>query len=211
MYNLPIRVYIVDDHLLVQEGIKALLQNEETLKFVGSADTAEKCLSFFCEQMADVILMDISLPKMDGIELCSILSSKFPDLKILALSTHNQGTYIRKMIENGAVGYLFKNANKGEIVKAITTVSRGEKYLTQDAETSLRNEKLLQSQIPKLTKREKEVLQLVVGGFTNNEIADKLFISGDTVDSHRKNLHTKLNVRNTAQLIKSALDNDLTS
>ncbi len=204
MSNSPIRVYIVDDHLLVQEGIKALLQSEPSFEFVGSALTAEKCLTFFTEQKADVILMDISLPKMDGVQLCSILTEKFPSLKILALSTHNQGTYIRKMMENGAMGYLFKNANKTEIVKAITTVFRGEKFLTYDAENLLRQENLLQSQIPKLTKREKEVLVLVASGMTNGQISEKLFVSIDTVDSHRKNLHTKLNVKNTAQLIKIA-------
>jgi DNA-binding NarL/FixJ family response regulator len=204
MSNSPIRVYIVDDHLLVQEGIKALLQSEPSFEFVGNALTAEKCLTFFTEQKADVILMDISLPEMDGVQLCSILTEKFPTLKILALSTHNQGTYIRKMMENGAMGYLFKNANKSEIVKAITTVYRGEKFLTHDAENLLRQENLLQSQIPKLTKREKEVLALVASGMTNGQISERLFVSIDTVDSHRKNLHTKLNVKNTAQLIKVA-------
>ena len=113
------------------------------------------------------------------------------------------------MMENGASGYLHKNASKLEIIKAIKTVFQGDNYLTPEAEKALKYETDLQNKLPKLTKREKEVLLLISNGLTNNQISEKLFISIDTVDSHRKNLYSKMNVNNTAMLIKFATENKL--
>ncbi|AFL81272.1 response regulator containing a CheY-like receiver domain and an HTH DNA-binding domain [Aequorivita sublithincola DSM 14238] len=197
----PIKLFIVDDHQMLIEGIKSLLQDETTIKIVGTATTAELCKQFFIAQSADVVFMDINLPDMSGIDLTKFLIEKYPNLNIIALSTFTQGTYVRKMIENGAKGYLLKNASKFEILKAIETVKSGQKYLTPEAEEALKYEINLQKKLPKITKREKEVLILIVEGLTNNQIAEKLFISIDTVDSHRKNLYSKLNVNNTAMLI----------
>jgi DNA-binding NarL/FixJ family response regulator len=207
--NNPIKVFIVDDHQIVIEGIKSLLLDENCIDLVGCANTAQNCLQFFKIKTADVILMDINLPDTSGIELCAAITKCYPDIKVIALSTHNQGTYVRKMMENGANGYLLKNADKHEILKAITTVNEGKNYLTFEAERALRYENELQNKLPKLTKREKEVLILVAEGLTNLQISEKLFISIDTVDSHRKNLHTKLNVKNTAMLIRFATENGL--
>lgn len=209
MLKNPIKVFIVDDHQMVIEGIKSLLQNEIGIDLVGFANTAERCRQFFKMQTCDVILMDISLPDISGIELSEIIKKKYPKIKIIALSTHNQGTYVRKMMESGANGYLLKNADKHEILKAIETVFKGTNYLTFEAERALRYENELQNKLPKLTKREKEVLIYIVEGLTNILISEKLFISIDTVDSHRKNLHTKLNVKNTAMLIRFATENNL--
>jgi DNA-binding NarL/FixJ family response regulator len=128
---------------------------------------------------------------------------------VLALSTFNQGTYIRKMMESGASGYLLKNAGKQEIVAAIKAVTKGKTYFSFDAGQALKSDTELQNTIPPLTKREKEVLANVADGLTNAQIAEKLFISIDTVDTHRKNLHTKLNVNNTAMLIRFAIENKL--
>lgn len=203
----PVKVLIVDDHQMVIEGLKSLLQNEESVIVAGCANTAEKCLQFLKMNSSDIILMDIGLPDMSGIELCEIIKQKYPLVKIIALSTHNQGTYVRKMMENGADGYLLKNVDKHEILKAIETVCQNKKYLTFEAEQALRYENELQNKLPKLTNREKEVLILIVEGLTNAQICEKLFISIDTVDSHRKNLHSKLNVKNTAMLIKFASEN----
>lgn len=205
----PIKIFLVDDHQMVIEGIKSLLQNEDSIELVGCATTADKCQQFFKMHTCDIILMDISLPDMNGIDLCNLITTKYPKVKVIALSTHNQGTYVRKMMESGATGYLLKNADKYEIIKAIQLVFKGQNYLTPEAEKALRYEKELQNKLPKLTKREKEVLELIVAGLTNIQISEKLFISIDTVDSHRKNLHTKLNVKNTAMLIKFASDNNL--
>jgi DNA-binding NarL/FixJ family response regulator len=207
--NNPIKVFIVDDHQIVIEGIKSLLLDENCIDLVGCANTAQNCLQFFKIKTADVILMDINLPDTSGIELCNTITKNYLDTKVIALSTHNQGTYVRKMIENGANGYLLKNADKHEILKAITTVNQGKNYLTFEAERALRYENELQNKLPKLTKREKEVLILIAEGLTNLQISEKLFISIDTVDSHRKNLHTKLNVKNTAMLIRFATENGL--
>ncbi|WP_395054359.1 response regulator [Flavobacterium sp.] len=205
----PIKLFLVDDHQMVIEGIKSLLQNENCIELVGFATTAEKCLQFFKMQSCDVILMDISLPDKNGIELCKFITINYPKVKVIALSTHNQGTYVRKMMESGATGYLLKNADKHEIIKAIQLVFNGEKYLTFEAERALRYENDLQNKLPQLTKREKEVLYHIVAGLTNLQISEKLFISIDTVDSHRKNLHSKLNVKKTAMLIKYANENNL--
>ena len=204
-----IKVYIVDDHLVVIEGIKSVLQNDESIEIVGFATTAEKCLHFFEIHSANVILMDISLPDIDGIELCKLITQKQPQIKVLALSTFDQGSYIRKMMESGANGYLLKNSSKQEIIEAIKTVYSGGTYLCFEAGRAFKLDNEEQNKLPSLTKREKEVLHKISEGFTNAQISEMLFISIDTVDSHRKNLHTKLNVKNTAMLIKFAIENNL--
>lgn len=209
MFKNPTKIFIVDDHQMIIEGLKSLLKNEKDIELVGSANSAERCLQFFKVHTCDVILMDINLPDTNGIELCEIITKKYPTVKVIALSTFTQGTYIRKMIENGANGYLLKNADKHEILKAINIVINGSNYLTLEAEKSLKYENDLQNKLPKLTKREKEVLTLIIDGFTSIQISEKLFVSIDTVDSHRKNLHSKLNVKNTAMLIKFANENNL--
>jgi len=209
MYDHPIKVFLVDDHQMVIEGIKSLLLGEDCIKLVGFANTAEKCLQFFKMQTCEVILMDINLPDCTGIELCEIITKKYPNTKVIALSTLGHGTYVRKMLESGASGYLLKNTDKHEILRAIQTVYNGHNYLTFEADRALKYEQELQNRLPKLTKREKEVLILIAEGFTNVQISEKLFISIDTVDSHRKNLHTKLDVKNTAMLIRFATENNL--
>lgn len=204
-----ISVYIVDDHTVVIEGIYSLLQKESSIEIIGYANNADNCLQYFTTHQADVILMDISLPDMNGVDLCKIIKNKYPGIMVLALSTFNQGTYIRKMMESGASGYLLKNAGKQEIVEAIKIVTKGKTYLSFDAGQALKSDLQQQNAIPPLTKREKEVLVNIAAGLTNMQIAEKLFISVDTVDSHRKNLYTKLNVKNTAMLIRFALENNL--
>jgi DNA-binding NarL/FixJ family response regulator len=204
-----IKIYIVDDHSVVIEGIKSVLQNDDSIEVVGFATTSEKCLQFFEMHIAHVILMDISLPDIDGIELCKLITQKYPQIKVLGLSTFEQGTYIRKMMENGANGYLLKNSSKQEIIEAIKTVYSGGIYLCFEAGRALKQATEEQNKLPSLTKREKEVLLKISEGFTNLQISEMLFISIDTVDSHRKNLHTKLNVKNTAMLIKFAIENNM--
>jgi len=203
------KVYIVDDHTVVIEGIYSLLQKEKDIEMIGHANNAANCLDYFLTHTADVILMDISLPDMNGVDLCKIIKQQYPGIMVLALSTFNQGTYIRKMMENGASGYLLKNAAKAEIIEAIKIVTKGETYLSFDAGQALRSDEQRLNTIPPLTKREKEVLLHIAEGLTNVQIAEKLFISIDTVDSHRKNLHSKLNVNNTAMLVRFAMENDL--
>ena len=208
MFNAAIRVFVVDDHPLVQEGMRSLLGNEKGIELCGYAMTAQSCLGYFVHNSADVVLMDINLPDMNGIDLCKELKTKYPGIMVLALSTFNQGSYVTKMMENGASGYVVKNADKKELLDAIREVSRGKTYLSFEAGQAIRknNESV---QIPAITRREKEILGLIAEGFTNPEIANKLFVSSTTVDSHRKNLLAKLNVKNTASLVKFAMDHQL--
>lgn len=204
-----INVFIVEDHALVVEGLQAFLQNEKDIFLVGYANNASDCLNYFSQSTADVILMDINLPDMSGVDLCKLIKSKHKETMVLALSSFNQGIYMNKIMENGASGYLLKNASKQELIDGIKTVSKGGVYFSFDAgkiyKTTLENN----SQLPVLTRREKEILKLIAGGFTNIQIGQQLFISIDTVDTHRKNLYAKLNVKNTALLIRYAIDNGI--
>ena len=200
-----IRVFIVDDHPVVIEGIHSLLQNEKDLEWAGQAMNAESCLGFFVNNTADVVLMDISMPGMDGVELCAVMQEKYPGIFILGLSTFNQGLYIKKMMENGASGYILKNSSKEELLKAIHTVNSGGIFFSGEAgEALMEYQRFSSSHLPELSPREKEILVLIAEGYTNPQIAEKIFLSPFTVDSHRKNLLAKFGVKNTAALIKTA-------
>lgn len=203
-----IRVFIVDDHPLVQEGIRSLLRNESDIELCGYAMNARSCLGFFVGNSADVILMDIGLPDMNGIDLCKEIKKKYPGIMVIGLSTFNQGSYVTRMIENGASGYVLKNADKKELLEAIRLVNKGKTFLSFEAGQSMRKESI-GFQVPLITRREKEILKLIAEGLTNPEIAEKLFVSSSTVDSHRKNLLAKLKVKNTASLVKFAMDHSL--
>lgn len=196
------KVFIIDDHYMVIEGIRSLLQHEKNIEWMGHAMNAESCLAFLNKQQPDVILMDINLPDKSGIELCNEVKELYPNIFILGLSTFNQQSFIQKMMDNGASGYLLKNASKEELLEGIETVMKGKTFLSDEASQSLR--KNTDVEAPVLTRREKEVIELIAEGMTNNEIAGKLFISTTTVDTHRKNLLTKLSAKNTAELIKLA-------
>ena len=197
-----IKVFVTDDHYMVVEGLRSLLQNEKNIEWLGHASNADSCLAFLHEQLPDVILMDINMPGISGIELCKAVKEKYPSVLVIGLSTFNQQSFIQKMMENGASGYVLKNATQEELMEAIQAVAIGKTYLSEEAATSLR--KYAESEIPVITRREKEVLGLIADGMTNNEIAQKLFISTTTVDSHRKNLLTKFEAKNTALLIRTA-------
>lgn len=195
-------IFIVDDHYMVIEGIRSLLQHEKNIAWLGHATNAGSCMAFLKGQQPDVILMDISMPDKSGIDLCRQVKEKYPSISILGLSTFNQQSFIQKMVDNGALGYLLKNASKEELLEAIEAVNKGQKYFSGEVVETL---KLSQNIVaPILTRREKEVLELIVDGMTNNEIAEKLFVSVTTISSHRKNLLTKLAAKNTAALVRIA-------
>lgn len=197
------KVFIVDDHYMVIEGIRSLLQNEQGIEWAGHASNAASCLAFLQQQQPDVILMDINLPDKSGIDLCKEVRLLYPAVFIIGLSTFNQQSFIQKMMDNGASGYVLKNATQEELMEAIEAVSNGKTFLSDEAALSLR--KSNPGETPVLTRREKEVLELIADGMTNNEIAAKLFISVTTVDTHRKNLLAKFDARNIASLIKAAM------
>ncbi len=199
---MPTSVFIVDDHYMVIEGIRSLLQYEKEIEWAGHASTAASCMAFLQQRLPDVILMDINLPDKSGIELCELVKASYPGVFIVGLSTFNQQSFIQKMIDKGASGYVLKNATKEEIMEAIGTVVKGKVFLSEEAAQALR--KNSNGVTPVLTRREQEILGLIAEGMTNNEIAQKLFISVTTVDTHRKNLLAKFDVKNTASLIRIA-------
>ncbi len=199
------RVFIVDDHYMVIEGIHAMLRNEPDIEWTGHATNAESCMAFLKRQQPDLILMDIGLPDKSGIDLCRDVLAKYPAIRIIGLSTYNQRSYIEKMMENGASGYLLKNAGKEEILKGIEMAMQHKTYMSHEAALAIRNTS--DEEIPVLTRREKEVLELIAAGNTNQEIADKLFISYSTVDTHRTNLLLKFKAKNVASLINLASKN----
>jgi DNA-binding NarL/FixJ family response regulator len=204
-----IKVYIVEDHTVVVEGIRALLQNEADIAVVGSGGTAAGCLQYLCGHAVDVLLMDINLPDMNGVELCQLVKTRYKEIMVLALSTFNQGIYMNKVMENGASGYLLKNVSRQELVDGIKMVNKGGVYFSFEAGKIYKNTLEKNSRQPVLTKREKEIVKLIAEGFTNAQIGRQLFISIETVDTHRKNLYTKLNVKNTALLIRYAMENGI--
>ena len=203
-----IRVFIVDDHYIVVEGLRSLFNNEKDIEVVGYAMNAESCLHFLALNATDVILMDINMPGKNGIQLCKEVKEKYPSVMVLALSTYNQDSYIRQMMENGASGYILKNTDKEELTEAIHSIYNGDKYLSFEVNKMIRSHPR-DHQLPLLTRREKEVLAMVMEGYTTPEIAQKLFISEATVNSHRRNLLDKMQAKNTVSLIKIAIENKL--
>jgi len=199
----------VEDHTLVVEGLRVLLQNETDITIVGSSGTAAACLEYFASNKADVLLADINLPDMSGVDLCQLIKTRHKEVMVLALSTFNQGIYMNKVMENGGSGYLLKNITRQELIDGIKTVNSGGVYFSFEAGKIYKTTLEKNSHQPVLTKREKEIVKLIAEGLTNAQIAQQLFLSVDTVDTHRKNLYTKLNVKNTALLIRYALDNGL--
>ncbi len=202
-----IKLFMVDDHYMVIEGIKSLLQHEETVIWSGHARNAAFCLAELRALQPDVILMDISLPDKSGIDLCKEVKAKYPSIYVIGLSTFNQQSFIKKMLESGASGYILKNATKMEILEALQTVIKGGVYLSQEASKQLKNRTSIPFAV--LTKREKEILKLIAEGLTNTEIAEMLFLGVSTVDTHRKNLILKTGAKNAASLIKLAIEHNL--
>ena len=203
------KLFIVDDHYMVIEGIKSLLQHESSVLWRGYARNAAICLSELRFEQPDVILMDINLPDKSGIELCKEVLEKYPSIKIIGLSTFNQQSFIKKMLESGALGYILKNATKKEILDALHTVMSGKIYLNNEVSKQLNSKPNLPFIV--LTRREKEILELIAEGLTNVEIAERLFLGSTTIDTHRKNLLLKIGAKNSAAMVKLAIEHNLLS
>jgi len=197
-----VNVLIVEDHPVVVEGLQKLPSDKGITSKTIAAYSAKECLRVLKAFSPDLILLDYHLPDGNGIDLCKTILQQLPTAKVLAISSFKEQSLVRRMIDNGAMGYVLKNASEDEIIEAITSVLAGNKYLCEETQQIL-NEKDNITAI--LTRRELEVLKYISDGYTNPEIADKLFISPSTVDSHRKNLILKLNAKNTASLIKTAV------
>jgi len=207
------QIAIVDDHMMVIEGLKSMLDETGLVNVIFTATSAERFEEKLPELSIDVLLLDINLPGKSGLELCGELSKSHPDLPIIALSNFSETAFIKNMMRSGAKGYLLKNTKKEELIEAVKTVSAGDVYLPDAIRKQLLDDSIgthiPSGFVPKLSRREKEVLELIAEELTSSEIADRLYISLKTVESHRKNLHQKLNVRNSAGLIKTAIQKGL--
>lgn len=204
-----INILIVDDHPLVIDGIKTMLHDVGYLSIKNTAKNAKDALAYIKENPdIDIILLDINLPDTDGLRLCEMIRQVNKGTKIIGLTYVNEAGIITQLIKKGANGYLLKNMEREELINAIDQVMNGTIYLSKEA-----NEKIIEQlkgyglqagQVPTLTRREKEILQLLAKGFTSNEIASRLFLSNYTVDTHRKNMLQKFNVHNTQSLVNIA-------
>ena len=206
-----VRIIVVDAQALVADGLRYRLADEPAFIVVAHAHGGKELFEQAEVAAADLVLMDISLPGMDGIDTTRRLHRSHPDLKVLAHSALTDIEYVNSMLIEGAAGYLWKNAPKEELVTAIRTVMDGKRYLSEAVRQSIEKgyaytEKRMGGEYIGLTPREREIIRLVALEKTNDEIAATLFVSPETIKTHRKNLMTKLNVRSTAGLVKYAVD-----
>lgn len=202
-----INIMLIDDHKIFRDGIKSLIADHYEINIIAEASDAEEAELKIFELKPEIILLDISLPKINGIEFLSITKNKFPDIKIIILSMYNNPEYIYKAFKQGAKGYLTKqHTNKEELIEAITLVSRGENYFNKNiSETILEQfvfEKDIESKFHSLGIREKEILKLIIEGYTNKEIADKLFVNIRTIETHKTNMLNKLELKNFIEVVK---------
>lgn len=209
-----INILIADDHQLLIDGIKATLKDIQDFNFVPEAHDGYQVIKALESGLnVDIILMDISMPKMDGLDCTKLVSKKYPNIRIIALSQYGEKRFVKQMIKNGASGYLLKDTAKDILEKAIRTVNSGEKYFCERLSLSLVNQEIktenTKSLFPKLTDRELDVLNLICREYSSQEIAERLFLSFHTVEGHRAHLLAKAGAKNTAGLVRWAVENDL--
>lgn len=213
----PISILIAEDHEIVRFGISTYLSSADDITVVGEASTGEECLELFEQTQPDVCLLDIGMPDRDGIETARIIRSLDPDVKILILSMHIDRQKLADVLEAGVDGYLLKDTDKSDILHGIRAIMRGQRVFSPPISDMITESFLNKETIPPpkvkadLTKREREILELIVQGMTSKEIANKLYISPRTVDTHRSNLMEKLELKNIADLVRFALKNKLVS
>lgn len=205
------KVLLVDDHQMFLQGLTALLQDIDEITLIDTLTNGEKALLLLEKQQVDVVIMDISMPGMDGIELNKIIKQKYPKIKTLVLSTHSDSQKISRLIKDDVNGYLLKNAETSELLKAIYSLVSGNNYFSEEVkEKYMRSTFSSKSETDQnLSRRELEILKLVAEGCSTQEISDQLFISQHTVNSHRKNLLSKLGLKNAVGLAKYALENGI--
>lgn len=203
-----IRIFVIDDHPLVAGGIEIMLKDEKVYTITGTARSGKEALDFLSSHQPDVILLDISLPDIDGLSLCEQIRKNDKEVKIIGLTSANDASIITQLLHKGANGYLLKNMERDELMEAISKVFEGKIFLSKGA-----NEKVLEqfsslssaiNAIPVLTRREKEILALLNEGLNGPQIAEKLFLSSYTVETHRKNMMQKFSAGNLQQLLKMA-------
>lgn len=212
-----IKILIVDDHKIVREGIRSLIEKQPNIKVVGEAENGREAIDLSAQLSPDVVLMDITMPDMNGIEATVQITSASKKIKVLALSMHADKRFVLRMIKAGAAGYLLKECAFEELKTAITTVMENEVYLSPRIQGIIVNDfirnpaKEDSENFLTLSPREKEVLQLLAEGNGTQKIADKLFVSVKTVDTHRRNIMEKLGVHSVAELTKIAIQEGIIS
>ena len=210
MQHKPISVLIVDDHPMVIEGLKTLLNDNEEVEVKTHFTNGKDTLEFLEKENVDVILLDVNLPDINGVEMVKLILDTRATISILGVSTYSEPSIINQMIKNGVKGYLLKNATADELAKAISQVNSGNFYFGSEVQKILADSVTQERKdVPKLTRREKHILTLIADGKTTNTIAEELFISPLTVETHRRNLMQKLEVSNAASLIKIAVEHKL--
>ncbi|MEY4540693.1 MAG: hypothetical protein RLZZ306_2450 [Bacteroidota bacterium] len=209
-----ITILLADDHDVVRRGMKMLLEDEEGIQVVGEASDGLDAIEKVKILMPNVVILDLTMPKMNGIEAAKVISEEYPEVKILIFSMHHNKEYIVKSVENGANGYLLKDTGKDELLRAIRVVSEGRKYFPPEISEVIINELLAKTSgtqeetrpiFEKITPKEKQILGMIVQGYNSREMADKLFLSIRTVDNHRANMMKKVKAKNTADLVKMAI------
>ena len=215
--NRPIRIILADDHQIVRQGLRILLEAETDMKIVAEADNGRKVLKLAQELLPDVIIMDLSMPELNGIEATRQILSGAPEVKVIALSMHSDSLFVLNMIKSGASGYLLKDCALEELVKAIRAVVDDKTYLSPGVSDIVIRDFVTgwqttnSSAFSVLSPREREVLQLMAEGRSTNQIADGLCVSVKTVEAHRKQVMTKLGIHSIAELTKYAIRQGLTS
>jgi len=212
-----IDILIVDDHKMFVDGLESIIEHEEDINLKHKCYTARDVYTDNKLKEVDIVLLDINLPDQSGLDVCKNLIKDYKGIKILVLSMYDEESYITEILKSGALGYILKNTGRKELITAIRTVATGKTYFSEAVTKTIMNglinktkeAKQNEKSIPKITRREREVLTLIMEENTNQEIAGKLFISLKTVEAHRSNLLFKLNVRNTAGLVRTAIENRL--
>lgn len=206
---------VVDDHQIIRDGIRFYFEDDDEFVIKSEAGNGIQALEFLKENQYDIVLTDINMPEMDGVELMKSIKENYPDQKVLVLSMFNEATYINKMISYGANGYILKKSDKSELVEAIKTVLDGEDHYSEEVYKTIigniagKKPKKRLSIDTDLSDREKEVLVLITNEYSNQEIADKLFISIRTVETHKRNLLEKTGCKNIAGLVMYAVERNL--
>lgn len=200
------RILIVDDHPLLADGLRSLITEYRLSQAPSTASSAAECRRLLRSSPFDLVLLDINLPDASGIDLCKEIIDSCPGIKVLAITSFSEFSFVNRMMTNGASGYVLKNAMPEEFVKGIETVMKGDIFLCHEVDILMN--KTTEKHIF-LTRRESELLRLITEGYTNQEIAEKLFLGNETIKSYRKNLLFKLNVKNTAALVRYAIEQKL--
>ncbi len=203
-------ILIVDDHTMFINGLKLLLSSLPGYEVAGVASNGQQALDQLAETPVDILLMDVNMPVLNGYQTTFLVRERFPEVKIIILSMLADELSVSKLLEAGAHGYLFKNADEDELFEAFDTVTQGHIYITKEIRDKVLPAKMAQFKMDdsiKLSSREVDIARLIMEGLTNIEIADKLFLSVRTVETHRKNILAKLNLKNTASLVKYLMEN----